>query len=222
MGLGIGFVANLIFAAVAMAGEMADLQTGLALAALVDPSSEERTAIIGQFQLLMAWLVFFLCNGHQVLLRGLAQSLVILPLGEAALPPGPPVGPLALISRTFVVALQIGAPVLGSVLVTDIALGLLARSVPQMNLLVIGLPIEDAARLRRAHARLAVPARGRAQPRAEMDRCHRRNSSAIWRGDRSVRTHATNQPHGGAKRPARKLRSPAARRWPAPSRCLPA
>ncbi len=92
VGLGIGFVANLIFASVAIAGEMADLQTGLALSALVDPSSEERTAIIGQFQLLMAWLVFFLCNGHQVLLRGLAQSLLILPLGQAALPPGLPAG----------------------------------------------------------------------------------------------------------------------------------
>ncbi len=89
----------------------------------------------------MAWLVFFLCNGHQVLIRGLAQSLLILPLGEASFLPARP-GPLALISRTFVVALQIGAPVLGSVLVTDLALGLLARSVPQMNLLVIGLPVK--------------------------------------------------------------------------------
>ena len=142
VGLGIGFVANLIFAAVAMAGEMADLQSGLALAALVDPSNEERTAIIGQFQLLMAWLVFFVTNGHQVLLRGMAQSLLILPLGQAGLPAGAPTGPLMLISRTFVVALQIGAPVLGSVLVTDLALGLLARSVPQMNLMVVGLPIK--------------------------------------------------------------------------------
>jgi len=144
VGLTLGFVANLLFAAVSMAGEMADLQSGFAFAALVDPSSEERTSIISQFQMMTAWLVFFAANGHHVLLGGLCQSMSVVPLGAAALPAGMPSGMLTLAARTFVVALQIGAPVLGSVLVADLAMGMLARTVPQMNLLVVGFPIKMA------------------------------------------------------------------------------
>jgi flagellar biosynthetic protein FliR len=144
VGLGFGLVANLIFTAVSIAGEMADLQSGLAFATLVDPASEERTAIIGQFQTLLAWLVFFACNGHHVLLSGVAHSFSVLPLGRAALPTLGPVGLVGIVAQTFVTAVQIGAPVLGAVLITDLALGLLARAVPQLNLLVIGLPIKMA------------------------------------------------------------------------------
>lgn len=147
VGLGFGLVSNLIFTAVSMAGEMADLQSGLVFAALVDPASEERTAIIGQFQVLLAWLVFFVCNGHQVVLSGVAQSFSALPLGTAALPAGGPAGLVGLITQTFVAAVQIGAPVLGAVLITDLALGLLARAVPQLNLLVIGFPVKMALTL---------------------------------------------------------------------------
>ena len=146
VGLGFGLVASLIFTSVSIAGEMADLQSGFGFAALVDPASEERTAILGQLQVMLAWLVFFVCNGHHLLLQGMAQSFSVLPLGTAALPASVlgPAGPLALVARTFVVAVQVGAPVLGSVLITDLALGLLARSVPQLNLLVIRLPIKMA------------------------------------------------------------------------------
>jgi flagellar biosynthetic protein FliR len=137
-------VANLLFAAVSIAGEMADLQSGLAFASLVDPANEERTAIIGQIQMMIAWLVFLAVNGHHVLLRGMSQSFTLLPLGAAALPPSP-AGMLSLVSRTFVTAIQIGAPVLGSVLVADIALGLLSRAMPQANLLAVGFPIKMLA-----------------------------------------------------------------------------
>jgi len=142
VGVSLGFVANLLFAAVNMAGEMADLQSGFAFAALVDPSSEERTSIISQFQMITAWLIFLVSNGHHVLLAGLARSLALVPVGTAALAAGMPTGVLGLASGMFVAALQIGAPVIGSVLVADLALGMLARTVPQMNLLVIGFPVK--------------------------------------------------------------------------------
>ncbi len=142
VGLSFGMVSNLIFAAVSIAGEMADLQSGLAFSALVDPMSEERSALIGQFQTLVAWLVFLVTNGHHVLLRGLGQSFSVLPLGTAALPTGSFEGPVTLVSRTFAVALQIGAPAIGATLIADLSLGMLARAVPQMNLLVIGLPVK--------------------------------------------------------------------------------
>ncbi len=144
VGLALGYVANLIFAGVTMAGEMADLQSGFAFASLVDPTNDDRTSIISQFQMMTMWLVFFVANGHHVLLSGIAQSLTIVPLAGAGLPASAASGLLTMASRTFVVAVQIGAPVLGSVLIADLALGTLARTVPQMNLLVVGFPIKMA------------------------------------------------------------------------------
>ncbi len=142
VGIGFGLVSNLLFAAVSVAGSVADLQSGFAFASLVDPTSEEETAIIARIQLMSAWLVFLVVNGHHLLLRGLSESFAIIPVGAAVLPSAGPAALVAMVSRTFVAAVQIGAPVMGSVLVADIALGLLARAVPQANLLSIGFPIK--------------------------------------------------------------------------------
>jgi len=142
VGLAFGFTANLVFTAVSIAGEVADMQSGFAFTSLVDPTNEQHTSVIGQFQMMTAWLVFLVVNGHHVLIHGLARSLAILPIGTAVIPAVSAAGPVSLITRTFIVALQIGAPVLGSALIADVALGLLARNVPQMNLLVIGFPIK--------------------------------------------------------------------------------
>jgi flagellar biosynthetic protein FliR len=142
VGLALGFTANLIFVAVGIAGEVADMQSGFAFTSLVDPTSEERISVIGQIQMMTAWLVFLVVNGHHVLIHGIAQSMSLLPIGTAALPAASIAGPVSLVTRTFIAALQIGAPVMGSALIADVALGMLARSVPQMNLLVIGFPIK--------------------------------------------------------------------------------
>jgi len=142
VGISIGFVANLLFSAVQMAGELADLQTGFAFASLVDPFSGDRTSIVGQFQMMFAGLVFLGVDGHHVLLNGVADSFRLLPLGNIAVDAHVADGVMSICSRTLVIALQIGAPVIGAVLLGDIALGLLARTVPQLNILVLGFPIK--------------------------------------------------------------------------------
>jgi len=142
VGISIGFVAHMIFAAVQMAGEMADMQSGFAFAGLIDPNSGQHTSIIGQFQIMMAWLIFLGVDGHHVLFNGLAESFRIMPLGSISVDASVVKGVMALGSRIFVIALQIGAPIMGAVLLGDIALGMLARTVPQMNILVLGFPVK--------------------------------------------------------------------------------
>ena len=142
VGLSIGFVAQLIFAAVHMAGEMADMQSGFAFAGMVDPNTGQRTSIIGQFQIMTAWLIFLAVDGHHVLLNGVVDSFQVVPLGMVSVDPAVAQGVLGLGSHVFVIALQIGAPIIGAVLLGDLAIGLLSRTVPQMNLLVLGFPIK--------------------------------------------------------------------------------
>lgn len=147
IGVTIGFVANMVFMAVQMAGELADIQAGYSFAAVVDPASGINSSIIGQFQVMMAWMVFLAVDGHHILLNGLVDSFHVLPLGSIVFNPAIVHNVLGLSSQIFVIALQIGAPVIGAVLLGDLALGLLSRTVPQMNLLVMGFPVKMALSL---------------------------------------------------------------------------
>jgi flagellar biosynthetic protein FliR len=145
LGLAIGFAAHLIFAAVQMAGEMADLQSAFGFAGIVSPQTGERTSVIGQLQMSVAWLIFLGADGHHVLLNGLGASLAAAPLGS-----GPGLSAPALTQATaglIAAAVRIAAPIVGAVLLADFALGLLTRAAPQMNLLAIGFPVKLAVGL---------------------------------------------------------------------------
>jgi len=156
LGLAIGFGARIIFAVVQMAGEMADAQAAFGFAGLVSPDTGGRTSVIGQLQMSLAWLIFLAANGHHIILRGLAQSLAAVPLAG-----GPGLCAPALTSATaqlIATAVRMAAPVVGATLLADLALGLLTRAAPQMNLLAIGFPIKLAVGL--IAALLALPLLG--------------------------------------------------------------
>jgi len=145
VGVAIGFGARLIFAAVNMAGELADLQSGFGFAGIVSPQTGDHTSVIGQLQLSMAWLIFLGANGHHMVLNALGRSLAVVPLGA-----GPGLSASVLthaVAGLIATAVQIAAPVVGAVILSDLALGLLTRAAPQMNLLAIGFPIKLAVGL---------------------------------------------------------------------------
>lgn len=159
IGLAIGFAAKLVFAAVTMAGELADIQAGFGFAGVVSPQSGEQVSVIGQLQMIVSWLIFLGANGHHLVLQGLAASLTAVPLGS-----GPGLCAPALTHATaglIAAALRIAAPVVASVLLADLALGLLTRAAPQMNLLAIGFPVKVAVGL--WVAMLALPVLGAAE-----------------------------------------------------------
>jgi len=145
IGLAIGFGARLIFVAVNMAGELADLQSGFGFAGMVSPQMGENVSVIGQLQMSVAWLIFLAANGHHIVLKGLSASLAALPLGS---PPGFAAPALTHATATLIAtAVRMAAPVVAAVLLADLALGLLTRAAPQMNLLAIGFPIKLAVGL---------------------------------------------------------------------------
>jgi flagellar biosynthetic protein FliR len=154
LGLAIGFSASLIFSAVQMAGELADSQSAFGFAGMVSPQTGERNSVIGELQMSLAWLIFLAANGHHVVLEGIGKSLAAAPLGTG---PGlsAPVLTDALVGL-MLASIRIAAPVVAAALLADLALGLLTRAAPQMNLFAVGFPIKLAVGL--LAAMLSLPA----------------------------------------------------------------
>ena len=147
VGLAMGFLAGLMFGAIQMAGAYVDLVVGFGFANVVDPMIREHNAVIGQVQNLAATLLFLAINGHHLVIRGLADSFSILPLGAMSFSPSAAGGIMGIFAAIFLAGLKIAAPVVGAIFLTDVSLGILARTVPQLNVFVVGFPAKLAVAL---------------------------------------------------------------------------
>jgi len=138
-GLVMGFTARIIFWAVTFAGTIMGYQMALSLAQTYNPISGASSNPLGQILSYALLLAFLLADGHHFLLRALAQSFEVVPLGGAALAAaGPPL--LEWMGDFFRLAVRLAAPFLVILFLTDIALGIFARLVPQANLFTLSLP----------------------------------------------------------------------------------
>jgi flagellar biosynthetic protein FliR len=141
IGVAMGFAMRLVFTAIEMAGEIAGLQIGLGFASFYDPQRASFTPILAQFLGVIAALAFLTMDGHLYLIATLAESFNTVPI--AATPPSAhAMHTLALWGGSiFVFALQLSLPILAALLITNLAMGILSRSAPQVNLFAIGFPI---------------------------------------------------------------------------------
>ena len=147
IGFTIGLVAQLTFGAVQMAGQLAGIQMGIGLANLIDPQTQEHITSIAQWQNLLALLVFLAVDGHHMLIRAVADSFHVLPLG-GGLPSAAGFGlVMDLAGGLFVVALKIASPVLVLLLLVNAAMGVLAKLIPQLNVFIVSFPLSVAAGL---------------------------------------------------------------------------
>ncbi|MES2297825.1 MAG: flagellar biosynthetic protein FliR [Pseudomonadota bacterium] len=141
IGLGMGFAMRIVFAAVEMAGEAASLTMGLGFATFFDPQSQGRSSAISQFLTLIATMAFLAINAHLVLLSALAESFVTMPVSASPLGTGAPFALARFGGVIFSAGLQLALPILAALLITNVALGILTRAAPQLNIFGIGFPI---------------------------------------------------------------------------------
>jgi flagellar biosynthetic protein FliR len=144
IGFIIGFCAFLLFVGIQLAGQVVDIQMGLGMVNVIDPMSNIQVSVMGQYFYLIATLVFLVVDGHHMLLRALADSFTIIPLGHGAF-----TGTLAQLINTqfttiFWIAFRVGAPIIGALFLTNVAMGVLSRTVPQMNVFIVGMPLNVA------------------------------------------------------------------------------
>jgi flagellar biosynthetic protein FliR len=141
VGLAMGFSIRIVFAAIEMAGEISSMTMGLGFATFFDPQSQGRTSAISQFLGLLATLMFLAVNGHLVLLAALAESFVSLPISATPITGGGFSTLASWGSTIFAAGVQLSLPIVAALLLTNIALGILTRAAPALNLFGIGFPI---------------------------------------------------------------------------------
>ncbi len=129
------------FGAFLFAGRILDLQIGFGVASLIDPASRTQAPLLGTFLNLLAIVVFFAIDGHHMLIRGIAFSLQHIPPGTSV----PDINVAALIAQfgaMFVYAVMIVAPALFSILLLDVGMAVMARTMPQVNVFIVAIPLK--------------------------------------------------------------------------------
>jgi flagellar biosynthetic protein FliR len=142
VGLFIGYIFLAVFMAVTVAGQFIDFELGFGLAQVFDPSFGAASTILSRFYYLLALVVFLSCNGHHLILLSLVGSYKVFPAGSLALHNMTSPVALRVLADVFLLAVKVGAPVIGVLFVADVVFGIVARAVPQMNVFVIGFPVK--------------------------------------------------------------------------------
>lgn len=140
VGAVVGFAVVVVFTSLQAAGNIIGLQMGFSLANVVNPLTADHSSLLDQFYALLATLVFFALDGHHALIVGIQQTFNQVPIGRSdiALPAATVL--LKWGSEIFAVALRMSLPVVTALLLADVALAVVARSVPQLNVFVVGMP----------------------------------------------------------------------------------
>jgi len=141
IGAAMGFSLRLVFAAIEFAGEVSSSTMGFSFATFFDPSSAGRTNAISQFLALVATMAFLALNAHLALIEALVESFFTLPISTTPMSLAAPLEMVRWGGRIFSSGLQIAMPIVAALLITNIALAILTRAAPQLNLFGIGFPI---------------------------------------------------------------------------------
>lgn len=142
MGLGIGLAIRLIMAGIQMAGQVSGFQMGLAIANIMDPATSMQTPILAQAFNLMAMLIFLAIDAHHWFFRALVESFALIPPFQFVMSSSFIGYLMNLAGNMFIIALKIGAPVIVVLILTSVSFGLMARTVPQMNIFIVAMPLK--------------------------------------------------------------------------------
>jgi flagellar biosynthesis protein FliR len=141
IGLAMGFTLRIALTAVETAGQLAGLQMGLGFAVFFDPQSSAQTAVVGQFLGLFAILIFLAIDGHLMVLTALSQSFATLPVGAQPLDVSGFRLLIAWGGEIFRTGLIISLPVIAALLIANVAVGIMTRAAPQLNIFAVGFPV---------------------------------------------------------------------------------
>jgi flagellar biosynthetic protein FliR len=141
IGTAMGLTMRMVFAAVDMAGELIGLQMGLGFATFFDPLRGNNAPVIAQTMSLLTVLFFLALNGHLLMISALAQSFAVLPIGAELFGAHAATSLVSWGAQMFAAGLTLALPVVAALLITNLALGVLTRTAPQLNIFAVGFPI---------------------------------------------------------------------------------
>jgi len=145
VGAMLGVIASFTFEAIRFAGEIIDLQMGFGMANIMDPSTQIRQTLFGEFNYILAIMVFIVINGHHFLLLNLISTFDKVPLYQLGFTSNIEFSILENFRSLFVIGLKLALPILALLLLVDIISGLISRLIPQLNIFVISFPFKITA-----------------------------------------------------------------------------
>jgi len=142
IGVTIGFVARMYFAAIQLAGDIIGFQMGFSVVNVIDPMSSAQVSVITQLQYMIAMLIFLTVDAHHLFFQALMQSYADIPVAGFQFSGGVMQLVFEASRDMFALALKIAAPIMAVMIFTNVALGVVARTVPQMNIFIVGFPLQ--------------------------------------------------------------------------------
>ncbi len=144
IGVIIGFITDLFFFMIQVAGEVMDMQSGLGMAKVFDPETHVQMSIMGSFLSFMLYLYFFVTNAHMSLIKLFVVSFDIIPLGQGGFNPDLGYNLTVFFSVLFAMVMKLAMPIIAAELIMEFCMGVLMKSVPQIQLMVINIQMKVA------------------------------------------------------------------------------
>lgn len=140
VGLIFGFAASLLFSGIQMAGQLLDMQIGFGIVNIFDAQSGQQIPLVGNFKYILGLMVFLSTNSHHILLSALFDTFNVVPLAQAVFNTSLAGIMVDMTGKIIEIAVKLSIPVLAALILTDVAMGILSKTMPQMNIFVVGVP----------------------------------------------------------------------------------
>lgn len=141
-GIILGLCTGLWFYFIKMAGSLLDLHMGLAMLSVFDPNTKSNATMLANISHWVAILIFFIVDGHHMIIRMLKKSVELIPLGDSILMQESMGFMIEAFINYFILGLRIALPLVILIVISDLVMGLISRSVPQLNVMILGMPIK--------------------------------------------------------------------------------
>lgn len=142
VGLIIGFISYMFFTIFYIMGQLIDMKIGFGMVNVMDPQHKVQVPLMGNFYYILAFLILFSINGHHIIINAVVDSYKFIPIGKFTFREDIAFSLINVLSKTFITGFKLAMPIIAIVFLIDLLLGILARTIPQMNVFVVGMPLK--------------------------------------------------------------------------------
>lgn len=142
VGLIIGFISYTFFSAFYVMGQIIDMKIGFGMVNVVDPQNKVQVPLMGNFYYILAFLLLLASDGHHIIISGLVESYKFIPIGSFKYTEETVSLLVNTLSKSFEIGFKLSSPIIAIIFLTDIVLGIMSKTIPQMNVFVVGMPLK--------------------------------------------------------------------------------
>ena len=142
-GIILGYITNLVFQAAKLAGSWIDIHAGFSMVTILDPATQTSTTLMGNIFYFVSLVFFFMIGGQELVIKAIHESISIVPLGHTIVYQETIMGAAETIVNFFALGIKIAIPIVLIIVMTDVCLGLITRTVPTIPIMVFGMPIKN-------------------------------------------------------------------------------